>query len=445
MQKKFKITVIVLLTAWAVLSLTLTDTVAAATRNQALTTPNVTIGSGQTLGTIEILETTPGSITAGLQIMITLPSDSSYMDAPTPGTTDKYVYLPPMAGLTSNALAAGDVIVNNNSTFQTMILDIVHVTNPGNAACLNLLFSVPYFSQVSINGGMGDYSVNIMESTGAVSSGGISNSHAVGGSTSVKILDTPTLTSGSGRSLGVVRLEETLAGALQVGKRSITLVLPNGITWTGADIRLFGGFSSGDVTVSAIDVNESGQSRLLLDVNYRSNGSPGFIEVLGTANIASSVSPGEIQVSVGGPNQGLTTKLLNIARVIEAPSNNTARFVIGSQTCILNGSVISMDIAPYIQNNRTYLPLRYVALALGIGYDGIIWNESNQTITLKKGDKVVQLAIGSTTMLVNGTVSVLEAAPDVKSGYTCLPISSLTRIFGYTAEWQPSSQSVLIK
>lgn len=446
MLKKLNLIVIVLFLAWGIVSLSLTGTAAAATRNQALTTPNVSIGSGQTLGTIEILETTPGSITAGLQIMITLPADSSYMNAPTPGTTEKYVYLPPVAGFTSNALTAGDVLVNSNSTDQTMILDIIHVSNPGNAACLHLLFNVPNYSQVNINGGTGDYSINIMESTGAVSSSGISNSRALSGSTSAKSLDTPALASGSGRSLGAVRLEETLAGSLQVGKRSITLVLPNGITWTGADIKLFGGFSTGNVTVSAIDVNESGQSRLLLDVNYPSTGSPGFIEVLGKANIAASVSPGEIQVSVGGPNPGLNTNLLNIAKVIEAPSNNTARFVIGSQTCILNGSVIPMDIAPYIKNNRTFLPLRYVALALGIDEeDGVIWNAANQTVTLKKGERVVQLAIGSSTMLVNGAASALEAAPEIKSAYTCLPISALTGIFGYTAEWQASGQSVTIK
>lgn len=440
MPKRLNIIIVVLFMVWA-----FPYTAAAATRNQALTTPNVSIGNGQTLGTIEILETAPGSITAGLQILITLPSGSSYMNAPIPGTTDKYVYLPPMAGLTGNALAAGDILANSNSTEQTMILDIVHISNPGNAACLHLLFNVPYFSQVNIYGGTGDYSVNIMEPTGAVSPGAISNSQAVGGSASARSLDTPALTSGSGRTLGAVRLEETLPGSLQEGKRSITLVLPNGITWTGANIIVFGGFSTGDVTVGAIDVNESGQSRLLLDVNCRSTGSPGFIEVVGTATIAASVTPGDIQVSVGGPNPGVNTKLLNIARVIEAPSNNSARFVIGSQTCILNASVILMDIAPYIQESRTYLPLRYVAMALGIGNDNIIWNAANQTITLKKGDKVVQLQIGSTTMLVNGTVSVLETAPEIKSGYTCLPISALSRIFGYTAEWQASSQSIFIK
>jgi Copper amine oxidase N-terminal domain. len=445
MMVKINRLLMLLLASLTVAGLAFCDPAAAATRNQAFNVPNVGIGDGQTLGTIEILETTPGSITAGLQILITLPADSSYMAAPTPGTTDKYVYLPPMAGVVSNSLAAGDVIVNSNSSSQTMILDIVHITNPEKAACLNLLFNVPNYSQVNIYGGAGDFRVNIMEATGAVSSGEISNSKAVGGSTTARILDAPTLTSGTGRTLGVVRLEENLPGSLQIGKRSITLVLPNGITWTGADLKLFGGFAAGAVAVSAIDVNESGQSRLLLDVNYQSTGSPGIIQIIGTANIAASVIPGDIQVSIGGPNPGLNTNLLNCAKVIEAPSNNISRFTIGSQSLILNGDVLSMDIAPYIKNNRTFLPLRYVALALGIDEeDGVIWNAASQTVILKKDDKTVQLKIGSGTMLVNGAAFTLEAAPEIKSGYTCLPISALTGVFGYVAEWQASNQTVFI-
>jgi len=430
--------------ALAIINFAIIDTAAAATRNQALTVPNVGFGDGQTLGTIEILETTPGSITAGLQILVTLPADSGYMAAPTPATTDKYVYLPPRAGATGNALTAGDVIVNGNSSPQTMILDIVHVTNPANAACLNLLFNVPAYSQVSISGVTGDFKVNIMEATGAVSTGGISNSQTMSGSASASIMNMPTLTSGTGRTLGGIRLVEDLPGSLQVGKRSIAMVLPIGFTWTGATINLRGGFSTGDVTVSAIDVNESGQSRLLLDVNYESTSSPGIIEITGTADIAATVNPGEMQVSIGGANPGLNTDLINIAKVVEAPSNNTAQFVIGSKACIINGSLLSMEIAPFINNNRTFLPLRYVALALGIGYEGITWNPANKTIILEKGDKVVQLAIGSSTMLVNGTASALEAAPAIKEGYTCLPISALTGIFGYSSTWQASNQTVTI-
>ena len=53
---------------------------------------------------------------------------------------------------------------------------------------------------------------------------------------------------------------------------------------------------------------------------------------------------------------------------------------IGSKTMYINGTPVQMNTAPEITNERTFVPVRDLANALGIGK--IDWNEASQTVTL---------------------------------------------------------------
>lgn len=46
---------------------------------------------------------------------------------------------------------------------------------------------------------------------------------------------------------------------------------------------------------------------------------------------------------------------------IEHPDNISIVMTIGSKTAIVNGTPVNMDVAPFIHNNRTYTPARFVA------------------------------------------------------------------------------------
>ncbi len=52
---------------------------------------------------------------------------------------------------------------------------------------------------------------------------------------------------------------------------------------------------------------------------------------------------------------------------------------IGSPTLTVNGQAQTMDVAPVINNGRTYLPARWVADALGCQVD---WNATNKIVTI---------------------------------------------------------------
>lgn len=139
--------------------------------------------------------------------------------------------------------------------------------------------------------------------------------------------------------------------------------------------------------------------------------------------------------------------ITNVTTVTPAPGDykNEVSFVIGASSYKLNGVDQAMDVAPYIKDSRTYMPIRYVAYALGITDANILWDGSAQTVTLMKGDKVVQLKVGSKAISINGAAVTMDVAPEITSSRTMLPISFVANAFGATAAWDAATQTVTIK
>ena len=173
------------------------------------------------------------------------------------------------------------------------------------------------------------------------------------------------------------------------------------------------------------------------------------IRVGGTAVIENSRAAGADSATIE-EGEFVTGSISVVAAKVVTPADPNAHavstFVIGNTVYQINGvDQAAMDQAPYLKNDRTYLPLRFVAYGLGIGDNGIIWDEVNRTVTLMKNDKVVQVKIGSTTMLVNGAAITMDTAPEITAaGRTCLPIRFVAEAFGAVVGWDAATQTVTV-
>ena len=121
-----------------------------------------------------------------------------------------------------------------------------------------------------------------------------------------------------------------------------------------------------------------------------------------------------------------------------------ASFTVGSTTYKINGIDQTMDVAPYIKDGRTFMPLRFVGYALGVTDQNVIWDDTAKTATLMKGDKVVQVKIGSTTMLVNGVAITMDVAPEIVDGRTMLPLRFVAQAFAATVGWDAATNTATI-
>ncbi len=120
----------------------------------------------------------------------------------------------------------------------------------------------------------------------------------------------------------------------------------------------------------------------------------------------------------------------------------TAVFMIGQTSYTLNGQSETMDVAPYIKDSRTFLPIRYVAEALGVPDSSISFN--NGQVVINNNGAMVVLNIGSTTMLVGGAPVTMDTAPEITSGRTCLPVAWVAQALGAKITWDAATQAVTV-
>jgi phage baseplate assembly protein gpV len=121
-----------------------------------------------------------------------------------------------------------------------------------------------------------------------------------------------------------------------------------------------------------------------------------------------------------------------------------AVFKIGQTSFTVNGAVYNLDVAPYIKDSRAFLPLRYLANALGVQNSNILYDPASRKVTIIRGSTTVQLAIGSTTMLVNGAGLTMDAAPEINAGRTYLPVAWLVQALNTNITWDATTQTVTI-
>jgi hypothetical protein len=125
-------------------------------------------------------------------------------------------------------------------------------------------------------------------------------------------------------------------------------------------------------------------------------------------------------------------------------ATGTAVFKIGANSFTVNGTVYNTGVAPYIEDGRAFLPLRYIANAAGIADSNIMWDPATQEVTISKGERLVQVTIGSTTMLIDGKDLTMDVAPEITDGRTCLPVAWVEQALGANIQWDATTQTVTV-
>ena len=118
-----------------------------------------------------------------------------------------------------------------------------------------------------------------------------------------------------------------------------------------------------------------------------------------------------------------------------APSDgisSTVTLIIGSNTFVANGSAYTSDVAPYVVNGRTFVPVRAFAEATGAKVE---YDAATQVITITAEGLTAQMTIGSNILTVNGETVVMDAAAAVTAeGRTVLPVRYAGQALGYDFE-----------
>lgn len=100
---------------------------------------------------------------------------------------------------------------------------------------------------------------------------------------------------------------------------------------------------------------------------------------------------------------------------------------IGSNEIIINDAKGTIDAAPMIQNDRTYVPFRALAEAFGAT---VAYDEATQAVTAELNGVTVVMTIGSATYTVNGAEKTMDVAPFITGSRTMIPVRFAAEAFG---------------
>jgi len=248
----------------------------------------------------------------------------------------------------------------------------------------------------------------------------------------------------------------------------LAITLPAGASWSA-------GYPTVEVTDGDLDLkaNEMYKEGNVLNIPIKSESTvASTIKISGLkATINRTVPEGDFKLSVSGlainetggtavnATSGATQNLafaqyeaqsVAVAKcVTPAPDQGTTgaatgQFRINSNIYEVNGVAKVMDAAPYIKDGRTYMPIRFLGYAMGLTDADIVWDDATQKVTMTKGDNVVELTVGSTSITVNGETQTMDVAPEISNGRTMLPARFVAEGLGYVVGWDATTQTVLI-
>ena len=115
--------------------------------------------------------------------------------------------------------------------------------------------------------------------------------------------------------------------------------------------------------------------------------------------------------------------------------------VIGSKDAEINGKTVTNDVEPKIVNERTMLPIRFIAEALGAKVE---WIEETETVKITADGIDITIKVGKEKATVNGKEIALDSPSFIENDRTYLPLRFVSENLGATVEWNEAEQKVTV-
>ena len=134
-----------------------------------------------------------------------------------------------------------------------------------------------------------------------------------------------------------------------------------------------------------------------------------------------------------------TTAKAGFVNIVTAGREDTESFTtkvvvpVGESYLISGENKVEIDVPAYINaNGYTMLPLRAVAVALGINSNNVLWDQSSRTATVMYGSKIINMTYGQKVVYVNGAMIPATAAVEITNDRMFLGLRDLGNALGVT-------------
>lgn len=129
----------------------------------------------------------------------------------------------------------------------------------------------------------------------------------------------------------------------------------------------------------------------------------------------------------------------------QAAETKCAAIMVGKAEYIIgNVMPVKTDAAPFIEQGRAFIPVRYLARALGVPDDKVSWSPSANTVTLITDKATITLAVGGTVMYVGEQPREMDVIPVLRDGRVYLPARYVAEALGYEVGWDDGNQVIYL-
>lgn len=107
----------------------------------------------------------------------------------------------------------------------------------------------------------------------------------------------------------------------------------------------------------------------------------------------------------------------------------------------INGKNVISDVSPFIEKDRTLVPIRVISENLG--YE-VGWDNKSKKVTVKNNDKTIELLVGKKDVKVNNKISSIDVPPIIKNERTFVPLRFISESFDNDVNWDNNTMTVKI-
>ncbi|HYE69596.1 MAG TPA: copper amine oxidase N-terminal domain-containing protein [Anaerovoracaceae bacterium] len=115
--------------------------------------------------------------------------------------------------------------------------------------------------------------------------------------------------------------------------------------------------------------------------------------------------------------------------------------VLDIDSVISDDAKFKFDTPPVIKGGRTLIPVR--AITEGFGAE-LSYDQENQTVTITKGDTVIELTLGAMVAVVNGQEIQMDTKANITNNRTYVPLRFVLETFKLSVEWDQDTETIEI-
>ena len=162
---------------------------------------------------------------------------------------------------------------------------------------------------------------------------------------------------------------------------------------------------------------------------------------LGVGVLGADVNKSDDIAYVGNINDDFysDTAKAGFVNIVTAGREDTDSFTtkvvvpVGESYLISGENKVEIPVPAYINAaGYTMLPLRAVAVALGINENNVLWDQSTRTATVMYGSKIINMTYGQKVVYVNGAMIPATAAVEITNDRMFLGLRDLGNALGVT-------------